>query len=144
MPSLRKRRRQSTESSDFQYSPLQRSVKKKAATKQEEEEGQEQANPCSTPLRIVRRPALSHAQKLQEQGKEQTDSVRPVSSDERDAVENATILDDGRFRCGKCDKTLATRTSLVCHAQTVHGEKCFQCNLCHKKFSRKDYVSSHV
>lgn len=55
--------------------------------------------------------------------------VRRVHSDERP------------YACGVCGKGFATKDELNRH-EKVHKEKSFECQRCHKKFSRKVWYSN--
>ena len=57
----------------------------------------------------------------------------PLTENEKHALRNSTVTDDGRHECGTCGRTLAARRGLNTHVNTVHGRKInFECELCHK------------
>lgn len=50
---------------------------------------------------------------------------------------------DGEYTCGKCQIKYKTESQLKIHAANVHPPEEFECDSCHKKFTRSDYLRRH-
>uniref|UniRef100_A0AC35U6E2 Zinc finger protein n=1 Tax=Rhabditophanes sp. KR3021 TaxID=114890 RepID=A0AC35U6E2_9BILA len=57
--------------------------------------------------------------------------------------EKSAHLGIRNYKCPKCDKCLSSPSALYTHKKT-HGEKTFQCILCPKTFTLKNYLKLHV
>ena len=50
---------------------------------------------------------------------------------------------DGEYTCGKCQIKYKTESQLKIHSANVHPPEEFECDSCHKKFTRIDYLRRH-
>uniref|UniRef100_A0A0N4Z3X4 Zinc finger protein n=1 Tax=Parastrongyloides trichosuri TaxID=131310 RepID=A0A0N4Z3X4_PARTI len=57
--------------------------------------------------------------------------------------EKSAHLGIRNYKCPKCDKSLSSPSALYTHKKT-HGAKIFQCHLCPKTFTLKNYLKLHV
>jgi hypothetical protein len=68
----------------------------------------------------------------------------PLTDNEKHALRNSSVTDDGRHVCGACGRTLVSQWGLDAHIKTVHGKKLFKCEHCHKAFGRRDHLVNHT
>uniref|UniRef100_A0A0N5C4B8 Zinc finger protein n=1 Tax=Strongyloides papillosus TaxID=174720 RepID=A0A0N5C4B8_STREA len=57
--------------------------------------------------------------------------------------EKSAHLGIRNYKCPKCNKSLSSPSALYTHKKT-HGAKAFQCHLCPKTFTLKNYLKLHV
>ena len=68
----------------------------------------------------------------------------PLTDNEKHALRNSSVTEDGRHVCGACGRTLVSQWGLDAHIKTVHGRKLFKCEFCHKAFGRRDHLVNHT
>ncbi len=68
----------------------------------------------------------------------------PLTDNEKHALRNSSVTEDGRHVCGACGRTLVSQWGLDAHIKTVHGRKTFKCEFCHKAFGRRDHLVNHT